>query len=385
MCLSCPSLLCTHLSPEHQVIEVVEGPSGVLSQRNHNCNAFMSAINQHLRQLPADCVFSTADLEAEHEERPHVANCLLYMRSLLQQPAVRQLNLGAADGPTLSDSSIYHHQQQQQHGLHSSSGSGRGEQFMVTPPSQRSSSRLQQVPQYGLVTPASVTPPYGHTTPSSFRPPYGCTPGTAGSLGALVRGGGCGNSTSPLSLPGPSPLTDGYGGLSHASGCGSSSSAGHHHSAIVRSSSALGHAGLHGGHIAATSSKGAQAAAGVTRLMQQCTSMLKERMFPAEQVGAQRCSPMASGPDSAMKALGPVLEGVLGQLTEEYERRLLTKDHELGRAVDARNKAEREMQRMQVWREGSEGGMRLACVCCTGKMMERDQGACNRRGVLGCF
>ena len=34
-------------------------------------------------------------------------------------------------------------------------------------------------------------------------------------------------------------------------------------------------------------------------------------------------------PDAALEAIGPVLEGVLSSLTQEYEKRLLAKDHEV--------------------------------------------------------
>jgi hypothetical protein len=76
--------------------------------------------------------------------------------------------------------------------------------------------------------------------------------------------------------------------------------------------------------------------------------MLKERMFPHEQTAMQRHSAPGATPDTAMKALGPVLEGVLGQLTEEYERRLLTKDHELSKAQEAQRRAEDKYNRLQV-------------------------------------
>eukprot|EP00775_Hariotina_reticulata_P005972 gene5972-6211_t len=55
------------------------------------------------------------------------------------------------------------------------------------------------------------------------------------------------------------------------------------------------------------------------------------------------------GPDeNAVKALGPVLEGVLGTLTEEYEKRLLAKDHDFSRMCDAKAKLEKEVDRLQV-------------------------------------
>ena len=84
--------------------------------------------------------------------------------------------------------------------------------------------------------------------------------------------------------------------------------------------------------------KGVQAAVGVTRLMQQCTTMLRERMW-ADTPGSTRTSreflpPQTPTPPrgsrrgplrAALEAMGPVLESVLGSLTQEYEKRLLSK------------------------------------------------------------
>lgn len=79
--------------------------------------------------------------------------------------------------------------------------------------------------------------------------------------------------------------------------------------------------------------KGVAAAVGVTRLMQQCTAMLRERMWtdgagrPAPPVMQTPTPPRGAGatPESALEAMGPVLESVLGSLTQEYEKRLLAK------------------------------------------------------------
>lgn len=223
---------------------------------------------------------------------------------------------------------------------------------MVTPPPQRSScgGRLQQQQQqYGVVTPPSVGPPYGHNSPSTRLSFSGTTPGSSGSFGAMLQAGG----GTPVGIgqqhrpPLSSPLMDGHGSLSHGSMVPYRSS-----------SSSLTPASMSGASIQAATHKSVQAAAGVTRLMQQCTHMLKERMFPHEQQGAmQRHSQPGATPDTAMKALGPVLEGVLGQLTEEYERRLLTKDHELGKAQEAQRRAEEKCNRLQVSR-----GLSGVCV-----------------------
>ena len=62
--------------------------------------------------------------------------------------------------------------------------------------------------------------------------------------------------------------------------------------------------------------KGKEAAAGVTRLMQQCTAMLRERMWSD---GGNKLSPARGAlpyNDNPMDAMGPVLESVLGSLTQ---------------------------------------------------------------------
>ncbi len=62
--------------------------------------------------------------------------------------------------------------------------------------------------------------------------------------------------------------------------------------------------------------KGRDTAAGVTRLMQQCTSMLRERMWSD---GGNKLSPARGAlpyTENPMDAMGPVLESVLGSLTQ---------------------------------------------------------------------
>lgn len=317
--------------------DVEYGPSGLLAQRDHNVHAFLAALGQ-IKQVPSDCMFSIVDLEAEHEERPQVANCLIFIKGIAQ---AQQYHASTMQHTPFQQHSQQHHGQYTDNNLRSSV-----EDMMTTPPPQRSScnGRLQQhgqhqQHQYGLVTPGSVGPLYGHNSPSTRLSFAGTTPGSAGSFGAMLgRGTPPGNQ-----LPAPlhSPLMDGHGSLRHSHG-----SLVPYHS----SSSSLTPASMQGASITAATHKSVQAAAGVTRLMQQCTHMLKERMFPNEQQSlAARHGHAAGGtPDTAMKALGPVLEGVLGQLTEEYERRLLSKDHDLSKAQEAQRKAENTAQRLQV-------------------------------------
>jgi hypothetical protein len=49
-----------------------------------------------------------------------------------------------------------------------------------------------------------------------------------------------------------------------------------------------------------------------------------------------------------VQVLFPVVDSVLGQITQEYEKRLLQKDHELSSARDRAAMALREASEMQV-------------------------------------
>ena len=62
---------------------------------------------------------------------------------------------------------------------------------------------------------------------------------------------------------------------------------------------------------------GKDATAGVTRLMQQCTSMLRERMWSDGGKHSPARGALTNGDmGSTMEAMGPVLESVLGSLTQ---------------------------------------------------------------------
>lgn len=93
---------------------------------------------------------------------------------------------------------------------------------------------------------------------------------------------------------------------------------------------------------------------GVTKLMQQCTSMLREKMWndshsrPAP--ASLRYHPEAEPhvqPESALEAMGPVLESVLGSLTQEYEKRLLLKDQVRTRSLKGRNETNDETRTLE--------------------------------------
>ena len=105
-----------------------------------------------------------------------------------------------------------------------------------------------------------------------------------------------------------------------------------------------------GQSLASAQQKQMQASTGVTHLMQQCTVMLKEKMYVSSstqlahhssnmsqqhmaamqhQHHQQRFSSGGGNSEFNMEAVGPVLESVLANLTQEYERRLLLKDQEI--------------------------------------------------------
>ena len=108
--------------------------------------------------------------------------------------------------------------------------------------------------------------------------------------------------------------------------------------------------GIYGDSLKNAQNKSVQAAQGVTRLMQQCSAMLKERMFVDAPRPASRYS-MSGGlpsPDHALEAMGPVLESVLGSLTQEYEKRLLLKDHELSDSRDKNTSLQKQVYSLQV-------------------------------------
>ena len=84
---------------------------------------------------------------------------------------------------------------------------------------------------------------------------------------------------------------------------------------------------------------------GVLSLMNQCTSMLKQRMMPATPGAA---NPAARPADAAaLDTVGPVLESVLANLTQEYEKRLLAKDQEVKAAVEGQQRLQMEVVLLQ--------------------------------------
>ncbi|KAF8055758.1 KIN14F [Scenedesmus sp. PABB004] len=307
--------------------DVEASEAGLAQQRAHNVSAFLSAVEAQLGGLPQGCGFAPDDLLAGHGdgERPAVAACVLAVRDAALGPPAPPLlaHAGSLEAAPMTPPTAQR-------------GGGGGFGALGGPGSAGGGPGSRASQQFGYAT------PHAHSA--------GVTPPPRLSYGAGGGGGGLGTPQF------------GYAGLAAA----------HHHSPLMASHGHLGGgggAGSPGALVSLRSSVSAAAAARVTKLMQQCTNMLKDRMFPTDGPGAGgggggRFSPAGAGPDSAMKALGPVLEGVLGHLTEEYEKRLLAKDHDLSRVADARARAEREAERLQARARqgggGAAGGRRRA-------------------------
>ena len=95
--------------------------------------------------------------------------------------------------------------------------------------------------------------------------------------------------------------------------------------------------------------RGLAAAVSVTRLMQQCTSVLHTRLGSSP--SALSISPLSScstgSPERTMDALGPVIESVLSSLTQEYERRLLNKESELKKTKHSLYQSQTRLQALE--------------------------------------
>lgn len=299
--------------------DVEPSPSGLAQQRHHNVTSFLQAVQP---MLPADAKFSLHDLESDGwEERPRITECLLHLRRLAEggsqsaspSPLRRQPQEGMHDAMHLTP-------------MRSSPGSGSGHFIAGSP----------------------QTPPVG--APSS---PFGSAHGSADAHQHHQRAVAVRDPSAGMGLPRPYGLPG------------------------------AAHAGMlaHPGAIQAAQTKSVQAAAGVTRLMQQCTAMLRDRMYhdaAGGAVGAPRGAPAQryalaapASPDTALEAMGPVLESVLGSLTQEYEKRLLAKDHELGHTRDAAAALQKQVRVRErglvAWLQGREEPLQQSrvqsCMC----------------------
>ncbi|GAB4818535.1 hypothetical protein N2152v2_005581 [Parachlorella kessleri] len=96
----------------------------------------------------------------------------------------------------------------------------------------------------------------------------------------------------------------------------------------------------------------AQPDAGIPQLMRSCTNLLKQKMgMPATPPVGPRPGGMGSGAmqtETALEAVGPVLESVLANLTAEYEKRLLAKDQEMKLSHEAMERMRKQISGLQV-------------------------------------
>lgn len=116
--------------------------------------------------------------------------------------------------------------------------------------------------------------------------------------------------------------------------------------------------GLHSATSVPVANRGFPDSAGITKLMQTCTVMLRDRMSAfSMQVDVNHTHAAAVHQQQALTmpafdAVGPVLESVLGGLTQEYERRLLAKDHEISDTKGKMESVNRQMLLLQGQLDG---------------------------------
>lgn len=82
----------------------------------------------------------------------------------------------------------------------------------------------------------------------------------------------------------------------------------------------------------------------VEYMMRSATFALKTRMgVPATPIGTPPASMASAPPDLGLDAVGPVLENVLANLTNEYEKRLLAKDQDYKSAIEGQERMKRRV------------------------------------------
>jgi len=324
------------------VVERADGGScGLTRQRLENVTSFLDALsggglassspassslpaaaNANAPALPPDAAFSVADLEYEGpDDRPRVVDCVLWMRAQHQQMQ----------------------QQQQQPPLSPAAAEAAAAAAAAATPT----------PGHRSVQAAAGVTRLMQQCTAMLRERMFLDAGAAGGGGGAggsspaVGGGGGGGGPSPQAHNDQTPLRTGASRLSttprgshqqqqqqweqhqqqhhhrrHASVTPSPPPAHHHNTAGGRPPIGSAVAARYGG-----SSTGAGVLAAAHAAARAAA-------------GGASCSPAPSfggtpPPDQAIEAMGPILEGVLSSLTQEYERRLLSKDHELAAARDA--------------------------------------------------
>jgi len=109
--------------------------------------------------------------------------------------------------------------------------------------------------------------------------------------------------------------------------------------------------------------RGVSATESVTRLMQQCTAILREKSssnsLPIDQEILSRRNSALSAP-STPENMGPLLESVLGSLTQEYEKRLLSKEREISELKDTLHDTKRQLRELKEDKEKQQIQMKAA-------------------------
>lgn len=100
--------------------------------------------------------------------------------------------------------------------------------------------------------------------------------------------------------------------------------------------------------------RGVSATESVTRLMQQCTAILREKSssnaLSIDQEILSKRNSVLSAP-STTENMGPLLETVLGSLTQEYEKRLLSKEREISELKDALQDSRKQLRELKEEKE----------------------------------
>jgi kinesin family protein C2/C3 len=306
------------------------GPSGLTRQRLENVTSFLDALggggggagaggsaSASAPMLPADAAFSVADLEYEGaDDRPRVVDCVLWMRAQHQ-------------------AFIFQQQQQQQQ---------------------------RQVPgATATATATAATTPAPHN-PRSVEAAAGVTrlmqqctamlrermfhDAAAAAGGSPAAGGAAAAGVSPLPLQHhQTPLRSGAARLSTTPATAQQH---HHRHASVTPSPGIGSQRPAIGSAIAARYGGSSTGAGVLAAAVAAAGGVGGGGGVGG-VGGGASGPLSTpAPDPAIDAMGPILEGVLGSLTQEYERRLLSKDHELAAARDAVASLQRQAAALQA-------------------------------------
>ncbi|MEW5299266.1 MAG: hypothetical protein WDW36_002299 [Sanguina aurantia] len=276
-------------------------------QSIENVQNFLQGVQQ--LRVPTDCIFSLSDLESDGwEDRPRIVDCLLWLKRLYEHvdtvPSPGPLRYTAAG--RLSDQNYPTPDPIQHRALYGSLPTltqlaPEQHQQMVAAAAPMAIPQQQQLQQQQAM---AIQQPFLSQSMTQQQQHYDTSVGLA-------------------------------------------------HSASMQSAAASTLAG-----VGPPGSRGFPDSAGITKLMQTCTVMLRDRMSAfSMQVDVNHTHAAAVHQQQALTmpafdAVGPVLESVLGGLTQEYERRLLAKDHEISDTKGKMDSVNRAMVQLQGQLDG---------------------------------